>query len=119
MKLGMYIMAPVPIFTGYFINTSHQCVYIVVRQRIHVTIEELLDTLSMLSVSYQKESRRLVNPRTSVSFDLFGKIWGVQMLGFPPASAHGLRPTSSRSESAYPRAGLGTGIRPLLFDVSD
>jgi hypothetical protein len=41
------------------------------------------------------------------------------MLGLPPASAHGLRPTLSRSESAYPIAGLGTGMRPRLSDVSE
>jgi hypothetical protein len=40
MKLGMYIMAPEPFSTAYFINPSHQsvCVYvyppIVVRQRL-------------------------------------------------------------------------------------
>jgi hypothetical protein len=59
MKLGMYITAPEPILTTYFINPSHQsvCLYvhpsIVVRQRLgknvtaatntHTTIEELLD----------------------------------------------------------------------------
>jgi hypothetical protein len=56
MKLGMYIMAPEPISTVYFINTSHQsmCLYVyVARQRlgenvtartnIHATIDELLE----------------------------------------------------------------------------
>jgi hypothetical protein len=59
MKLSMYIIAPEPISTVYFINPSHQsvCLYtyhpIVARQRLgknitaatntHATIEELLD----------------------------------------------------------------------------
>jgi hypothetical protein len=58
MKLGMYIMAPQPVSTAYFLNPSHQSVYlyvyppILVRQRFgknvtattttHATIEELL-----------------------------------------------------------------------------
>jgi hypothetical protein len=70
MKLGMYIMAPEPISTAYFINPSHQsvCLYvyplIVARQRLgknitaetntQVTIEELLDaSFSIWPVSYQ------------------------------------------------------------------
>jgi hypothetical protein len=59
MKLGMYIMAPEPISATYFLNLSHQSVFlyvypsIVARQRLsknvavtnaHATIEELLDT---------------------------------------------------------------------------
>jgi hypothetical protein len=58
MKLGMYIMAPEPISKAPFMNPSHQPVSIcasppivarqrigkhVPRQRIHATIEELLD----------------------------------------------------------------------------
>jgi hypothetical protein len=58
MKLGVYIMAPEPVSTAYFLNPSHQpvCLYvnpsIVARQRLgknvtaatntHVPIEELL-----------------------------------------------------------------------------
>jgi hypothetical protein len=66
----MYITAPEPTSTAYFINPSYQslCLYmyspIVARQRLgknfiaakitHETIEELLDaSFSMLSVSYQ------------------------------------------------------------------
>jgi hypothetical protein len=70
MKLGVYIMAPEPISMAYFINPSHQFVYvyppITARQQLgkNVTvatytyrvIEELLDALfSMWSVSYQRE----------------------------------------------------------------
>jgi hypothetical protein len=71
MKLGTYIMAPEPISTACFINTSNQsvCIYIykyVDRQRLgknvtaatstHATIEELLDALiSMQSVSYERK----------------------------------------------------------------
>jgi hypothetical protein len=69
MKLGMYIMAPEPISTAYFINPSHQsvCLYVypllllgsgsvetLPWQQIHATIEELLDVLfSLQSVLYQ------------------------------------------------------------------
>jgi hypothetical protein len=57
-KFGLYIMAPEPISAAYFINPSHRSVYLYVsllslqgngsantflRQRIIVTIEELLD----------------------------------------------------------------------------
>jgi hypothetical protein len=72
MKLGMYIIAPEPISTAYFINPSHQsvCLYvyplIVAKQRLgrrilaatntHV-IEELLDeSFPMSSVSYQRKA---------------------------------------------------------------
>jgi hypothetical protein len=74
MKLGMYIMAPVPISTAYFINPSHQfvCLYVyptlIARQRLgksvtaatntQATVEELLDALfSVRSVSYEKKTR--------------------------------------------------------------
>jgi hypothetical protein len=80
MKLGMYVVAPEPISTVYFINTSHQSVclrvytLIVATQRIcknvtaatntYAVVEESLDaSFSMRSTSYQKESRRLVLPR--------------------------------------------------------
>jgi hypothetical protein len=70
MKLGMYITAPEPISTAYFINPSHSSVYLyvypptVARQgigrnvtaatNIHATIEELLDaSFSMWPVLYQ------------------------------------------------------------------
>jgi hypothetical protein len=53
MKLGMYVMAPEPNTTVYFINPFHPsvclCPRIVARQfprqRIHATIEELLDAV--------------------------------------------------------------------------
>jgi hypothetical protein len=68
----MYIMAPEPVSTAYFINPVHQsvCLYvnppIVARQRlgknvnaaknIYETIEELLDTtFSMRLVSYRRK----------------------------------------------------------------
>jgi hypothetical protein len=67
MKLGMYIMAPEPLSTAYFINLSYQSVCLdvnpdtVVRQRLgknvtpsmstHVTIEFLDTSLSVPSVS--------------------------------------------------------------------
>jgi hypothetical protein len=68
-KLGMYIMAPEPISTAYFINPSHQslCMYvysIVARQRLGINVtgaknkhatEELCDAFSMRSVTYQKK----------------------------------------------------------------
>jgi hypothetical protein len=69
-KLGMYIMAPEPIWTAFFINPSHQsvCLYVyplsllgdgsvrtLPRQRTQAAIEELLDmSFSMRSVSYQR-----------------------------------------------------------------
>jgi hypothetical protein len=69
MKPGMYIMASEPISTAYFINPSHQSVYVYVyplsllgngsvktlsRQWTHATIEELLDaSFTMRSVSYR------------------------------------------------------------------
>jgi hypothetical protein len=69
----MYIMALVPVSTGYFINFSHPsvCLYvyphIVARQRVgkqvrpqqmHVTIEDLLDaSFSMGSVLCQRKGR--------------------------------------------------------------
>jgi hypothetical protein len=72
MKLGMYITALEAVSMAYFINPSHQSVYlyvyptVVARQRLsknmtaamntHVT-EELLDTFSMWSVSYQRKVR--------------------------------------------------------------
>jgi hypothetical protein len=66
----MYIMAPEPVSTAYYINPSHQsvCIYvyplIVARQRLgkkvtaatntNATIEKLLDvSFSMRSVSYK------------------------------------------------------------------
>jgi hypothetical protein len=72
MKFGMYIMAPEPISTAYFVNPSRQpvCLYvyptIVARKRLgknatvatntHATLEELLDALfSMRSVLYEKK----------------------------------------------------------------
>jgi hypothetical protein len=72
MKLGMYIMAPEPISTAYFINPLPSvCVSmcippIVARQRLgknvtaatktQTTTEELLDaSISMQSVSYQRK----------------------------------------------------------------
>jgi hypothetical protein len=73
MKFGVYIVAPEPITTAYFINPSHQsvCLYVyplnvVARQRLgknvtaatntHATIEELLDaSFSMRSVSYGRK----------------------------------------------------------------
>jgi hypothetical protein len=69
-KFGMYIMAPEPIPTAYFINRSHQsvcrCISLLGNDSVkknataatntHATIEELLDaSFSMRSVSYQKE----------------------------------------------------------------
>jgi hypothetical protein len=72
MKLGMYIIAPEPISTAYFINPSHQsvCLYVYPhivarqRQRIHTRIEEsgrvVFSAVSVVS----KESRRLVLPKT-------------------------------------------------------
>jgi hypothetical protein len=80
MKLGMYIMAPEPIPTAYFINPSHQsvCLYvyppIVAKQRLgknvtaatntHATIEELLGaSFSVGSMSY--EGKEAILPRTS------------------------------------------------------
>jgi hypothetical protein len=71
-KLGMYIMAPEPISTAYFINPSHQrvCLYvyppIVAGQQLgknviaatntHEIIEELLDaSFCMRSVSQQRK----------------------------------------------------------------
>jgi hypothetical protein len=70
MKLGMYIIAPEPISTAYFINVSHRsvCLYVyAARQRFRknftlatntqAKIEKLLDVpFSMRSVPYQKES---------------------------------------------------------------
>jgi hypothetical protein len=70
MTLGIYIMAPEPISTAYFVNLSNQslCLYVysllVARQRFdknvtattdtHATVEELLYTLFyMLLMSYQ------------------------------------------------------------------
>jgi hypothetical protein len=70
MKLDMYIMATEVISTAYFINPSHQYLWlhvyllIVARQRFgrnvitamntHATIEEMFKvSFSMLSVSYQ------------------------------------------------------------------
>jgi hypothetical protein len=72
MKLGMYIMAPEPISTAYFINPSPQsaclCVHppLVVTQWLgedvnaatntQATIEDLLDaSFSMRSVSYERK----------------------------------------------------------------
>jgi hypothetical protein len=72
MKLGKYIIAPEPISTAYFINHSHQSVYLyvypptVARKRFRknvtaatntkATIEELLDgSYSTHSVSYQRK----------------------------------------------------------------
>jgi hypothetical protein len=71
MNLGMYILAPEPISTAYFINPSHQsvCLYvyppIFARQRLgkkvtmtrntQATIEEMLDASSTVrSLSYQR-----------------------------------------------------------------
>jgi hypothetical protein len=58
MKLGVYIMAPEPIWTAYFISSYHQSLWqyvYIARQRLgrnvtvakntHATIEELLDAL--------------------------------------------------------------------------
>jgi hypothetical protein len=88
MKFGMYIMAPEPLSTAYFINPSHQSVSICVSfpsilgngsvytfplQRIHVTIKDLLDaSFSMPSVSYQRRLRGSVYPHI-VARQLFGK----------------------------------------------
>jgi hypothetical protein len=83
MKLGMYIMAPEPISTAYFINPSHQsvCLFvyplIVARQRPskndtaatnkHATVAELLDaSCSMRSVSYQSKVGEKVFPELFV-----------------------------------------------------
>jgi hypothetical protein len=72
MKLGMYIMAPEPISTAYFINPSYrpQCLHVyppvVSRQRLgknvsvatntHATVEQLLEaSFSMRCVSYQRK----------------------------------------------------------------
>jgi hypothetical protein len=62
-KLGMYIMAPEPISTPYFINPSHQSVCVSLLsllsngsiskfpwQRIHATIYELLDACVCLCI---------------------------------------------------------------------
>jgi hypothetical protein len=71
MKLHMYIMAPEPIWTAYFVNLSQQsvCLYVYPppvllgnglvnmfpQQRIHITVEEFLDTsFSIPSMSYQR-----------------------------------------------------------------
>jgi hypothetical protein len=91
MKLGMYIMAPEPISTVYFINPSHQsvCLFvypriaagqrlgknppIVDRQRLgkkvtvgtntHVSIEEFWTRRYTWGPCHIKESRRLILPR--------------------------------------------------------
>jgi hypothetical protein len=78
LKLGMYIMAPEPISTAYFINPSHQsfCLYVypplVARQHLGKSftaarntyaIEDLLDSsLCMRSVSYQRKIGDLFFP---------------------------------------------------------
>jgi hypothetical protein len=70
-KFDMYIMAPEPISTAYFINPSHYsvCLYanppIVAKQRLaknvtaatntHATIELFYESFSMQTVSYQKK----------------------------------------------------------------
>jgi hypothetical protein len=87
MKLGMFIMAPEPISTAYFINPSHQsvCLYvypvIVARQRLgkkvtaatntHTTIEGLFEaTFSMRSMSYQRKIGHQLFPELLVLFIL-------------------------------------------------
>jgi hypothetical protein len=70
-KLGMYITAPEPISTAYFINPSHQsvCLYvyrpIVARQRLGINVtgektkhatEDLSEAFWMRSVTYQKKA---------------------------------------------------------------
>jgi hypothetical protein len=80
MTLRMYIMAPEPISTAYFMNPSHQSVCLHVyspsllgngsvktspRQRIHATAEELLDAIVFYAVRVvSNECRRFVLPRT-------------------------------------------------------
>jgi hypothetical protein len=82
MKFGMYIMAPAPISTAYFINPFPQSVYVyssVVRQlfgksvtaamNTHAIIEELLDlSFSIWSVSYQRKLGNYVFPELHVYF---------------------------------------------------
>jgi hypothetical protein len=66
MKLGMYILAPEPISTAYFLNPSHQSVWMYIYPSFLLdknvtaatntkgTIEQLLDvSFSMWSMSYQ------------------------------------------------------------------
>jgi hypothetical protein len=49
-KLGMYNMAPEPVSTAYFMNLSHQSVYMymyplnVDRQRLHRNVTEAMNT---------------------------------------------------------------------------
>jgi hypothetical protein len=74
MKLGMYMMAPEPISTEYFINSSHLSMYspIVARQRLGKNVtaatntntnEELLDAwFSVRSLSYQRKWREQFIP---------------------------------------------------------
>jgi hypothetical protein len=85
MKLGMYIMAPEPISTTYFINPYHQCVRlyvyppIVARQRLvknvttatneNATLEELfVASFSMRSVLYQKKVGDRLFPELLVKY---------------------------------------------------
>jgi hypothetical protein len=73
-KLGMYIMAPEPTATVYFMNPSHQSVYLPVAARQQLcknvtmatntcTTIELLDVLfSMWSVLFQRKVGHLFFP---------------------------------------------------------
>jgi hypothetical protein len=72
-KFGMYIMAPEPISTAYFVNPSHHsiCIYMyhifVPRQRLvkKVTVAKNIHTsLSVAVRIVSKERRLLVLPRT-------------------------------------------------------
>jgi hypothetical protein len=76
MKLGMYIMAPEPISTAYFINSSNLSVCVspvVARQRLRKNVTEVTNTRNNRIVGrvifcavrvLSKESRRLVLHRT-------------------------------------------------------
>jgi hypothetical protein len=104
MQLGMYIMAPEPISTAYFINPCHQsvCLYvylfIVARQRLGKNVSAATNTrrynrrivgrvVFCADRVLSKESRRLVLPRTYCYF--IGQIpFVLPKHWYPPAEPH-------------------------------